>query len=215
MMAVIERLKADLLATLSAVLLHAPSPAMGHDDYELHPELRPAGQIVAVEAAVLIPIVARSEPSILFTRRTDHLARHGGQVSFPGGRREEGDLSAVETALRETREETGIESAFVSIAGYLPRYRTGTGYDICPVVGVVVADFVLAPNPREVAETFEAPLAFFLDPANRKVESRAWGARQRRFYVFAPEGRVIWGVTAALLVDFAARLTAADVTEGR
>jgi 8-oxo-dGTP pyrophosphatase MutT (NUDIX family) len=215
---ILARLKADPLAALRPLLLDAPGHEIGHDDYDLHPELRPASQKAAREAAVLIPIVKRSEPTILFTRRTDHLARHSGQISFPGGRRDQSDLSPVETALRETQEETGIEPAFVSIAGYLPRYRTGTGYDICPVVGVLSPDFTLAPNPEEVAEAFEAPLAFFLDPANRRVESRTWGARERRFYVFAPHdggdgGRAVWGVTAAILVDFAARLMAHDVIQ--
>lgn len=209
------RLKTDPLAALRKVLLEAPSPEIAHDDYDLHPELRPPAQDRAVEAAVLIPIIARPEPTILFTQRTTNLARHSGQVSFPGGRREPGDLSPLETALRETREETGIEPALVSIAGYLPRYRTGTGYDIAPVVGVLTADFTLAPNPAEVADTFEAPLAFFLDAANRRVETRIWGARERSFYVFTHESHTIWGATAAILVDFAARLATGNVIETR
>lgn len=205
------RLKADPLAALKSVLQDAPPAEIAHDDYDLHPELRPPSQSSAVEAAVLIPIVARPEPTVLFTQRTAHLTSHSGQVSFPGGRRDTSDLSLLQTALRETREETGIESRFITVAGYLPRYRTGTGYDIAPVVGVLTQDFVLTPNPQEVAEIFEAPLDFFLDPANRRIETRIWGARERTFYVFAPEGRTIWGATAAILVDFAARLTAAMI----
>lgn len=212
---ILARLKADPVTALRGVLLDAPSAEIAHDDYDLHPELRPPSQDQAVEAAVLIPIIARPEPTILFTQRTTNLARHSGQVSFPGGRREAGDLSPLETALRETMEETGIEPALVSVAGYLPRYRTGTGYDIAPVVGVLTVDFTLTPNPDEVADTFEAPLAFFLDAANRRVETRRWGARERSFYVFTHEGRTIWGATAAILVDFAARLTAGDVIEAR
>jgi 8-oxo-dGTP pyrophosphatase MutT (NUDIX family) len=212
---ILARLKADPVGALRAVLLDAPSDKIGHDDYELHPELRPPTQMQAVEAAVLIPIIARSELTILFTQRTATLARHSGQVSFPGGRRDESDLSPLETALRETKEETGIEPSLVSVAGYLPRYRTGTGYDISPVVGVLTTDFTLVPNPQEVADTFEAPLAFFLDPANRQVETRQWGARQRSFYVFTHDGRTIWGATAAILVDFAARLMARNVIEAR
>ena len=209
------RLNVDPLATLRSVLLDKPATHIAHDDYDLHPELRPTTQVQAIEAAVLIPIIARPEPTILFTQRTATLARHSGQVSFPGGRRDKDDLSPLETALRETREETGIEPALVSIAGYLPRYRTGTGYDISPVVGVLAADFTLMPNPQEVADTFETPLAFFLDPANRRVETRIWGARERSFYVFDHNGRTIWGATAAILVDFATRLTARDVIETR
>ena len=121
---ILARIKADPLAALRQVLLDAPSSEIGHDDYDLHPELRPPTQTVAVEAAVLLPIILRNEPTILFTQRTAHLARHSGQVSFPGGRSEAGDLSPLETALRETREEIGIDASFVSVAGYLPRYRT-------------------------------------------------------------------------------------------
>jgi 8-oxo-dGTP pyrophosphatase MutT (NUDIX family) len=211
---ILARLRDDPLAALRGVLLDAPPDHIGHDDYDLHPELRPPTQTAAMEAAVLLPVIMRAEPSILFTQRTAHLARHSGQVSFPGGRSEAGDLSPVETALRETMEETGIAPAFVSIAGYLPRYRTGTGFDISPVVGVLSGGFTLMPNPDEVAEAFEAPLAFFLDPANRRLETRVWGGRERSFYVFSPEGRTIWGATAAILVDFAARLTG-DVIEAR
>lgn len=204
---ILARLKADPLTSLSQVLLKTPPSEIGHDDYDLHPELRPVTQTAAVDAAVLLPIILRGEPTILFTQRTAKLARHSGQVSFPGGRSEAGDLSPLETALRETREETGIDASFVSVAGYLPRYRTGTGFDISPVVGLVSDGFTLSPNPDEVAEAFEAPLSFFLDPANRRLESRIWGGRERSFYVFSPEGRTIWGATAAILVDFASRLT--------
>src|SRR4029079_19444031 len=130
-----------------------PEPAE-HDDYDRPLHAAMAG---TVKAAVLLPVILRTEPVLWFTRRTTSLARHSGQVSFPGGRSEAGDLSPVETALRETMEETGIEPAFVSVAGYLPRYRTGTGYDISPVVGVLSDGFTLMPNPDEVAEAFEAP----------------------------------------------------------
>ena len=123
---ILARLQSDPLAALRGVLFDAPPDTIGHDDYDLHPELRPTNQTEAVGAAVLLPIVMRREPSILFTRRTETLAQHSGQVSFPGGRTDAADLSPLETALRETREETGIDPAFVSIAGYLPRYRTGT-----------------------------------------------------------------------------------------
>jgi 8-oxo-dGTP pyrophosphatase MutT (NUDIX family) len=212
---ILIRLKADPLATLGDALLSAPPSVIGHDDYDLHPELRPTTQGDAVAAAVLLPVVMRSEPTILFTQRTRHLARHSGQISFPGGRSEAGDSSPVETALRETLEETGLAPDFVTVAGYLPRYRTGTGFDIAPVVGLVAEGFTLTPNPEEVAETFEAPLAFFLDPANRRQEARILGGRERHFYVFSPHGRAIWGATAAILVDFAARLAGVGIAEVR
>jgi len=149
--------------------------------------------------------VARETPSLLLTRRTETLARHSGQISFPGGRSEVGDLSPVETALRETFEETGIAPGFVAVAGYLDRYLTGTGFDIQPVVGVLAQDFTLKPDPREVAHVFEVPLAFLLDPANRRRESRHIAGRDRRFYAFTYEGHEIWGATAAIIVDLAVR----------
>ena len=195
------------LPALRALLPQSPSDAIGRDDFALYPEMRQDGQGAPIPAAVLIPIIARPEPTILFTRRTAHLARHSGQISFPGGRREPADLSPVETALRETMEETGIAPAFVSIAGFLPRYLTGTGFDILPVVGVVTPGFAWRPIPREVAGIFEVPLAFFLDPANAKSGQPRHGGTDARAFIFSSRsGHYIWGITAALLFDLAARL---------
>ena len=196
----------DPLAALRAALPQAPQEAIGRDEFAPYPEMRGPGQAAPIAASVLIPVVARAEPMVLFTRRTEHLARHSGQISFPGGRREAGDLSAVETALRETREETGIDASFITIAGFLPRYLTGTGFDISPVVGVLSEGFVLKPDVREVAEIFEVPLAFFLDPGNVREVERAMAGRTRLVRVFEPQGHYIWGITAALLLDLAARL---------
>jgi 8-oxo-dGTP pyrophosphatase MutT (NUDIX family) len=170
--------------------------------------MRSPSQKDPIPAAVLIPVIAHETPTLLFTRRTEHLAKHGGQISFPGGRREDGDLSAVETALRETKEETGIDPALVSVAGFLPRYRTGTGFDIAPVVGVLAPGFALVPDAREVAEIFEVRLDFFLDTGNARQISREMAGRTRLVHVFEPDGHYIWGITAALLTDFAARLRA-------
>ncbi len=200
----------DPLGALRAVLLQTAPDHIGRDEYALYPEMRAAGQGAPVAAAVLIPLIARAEgPTLLFTRRTEHLARHSGQISFPGGRSEAFDQSPVQTALRETQEETGIAPAFVSIAGFLPRYLTGTGFDISPVVGVVTPGFTLQPDAREVAEIFEVKLDFFLDPANAKQISREMAGRARRVHVFEPDGHYIWGITAALLMDLAALLRAA------
>jgi 8-oxo-dGTP pyrophosphatase MutT (NUDIX family) len=177
-------------------------------DYDLNPRTRPQERRELAPAAVLLPIVLRNEPSVLFTQRTSHLPRHAGQVSFPGGRAQSSDLTLVETALRETQEETGIVPAFVSVAGFLDPYETGTGYAILPVVGLLSEGFALAPDSNEVADVFEVPLAFLLDANNRERHSREWQGRTREFYAFTHDGRYIWGATAAILVNFAERLGA-------
>ena len=205
---ILSRLRQAPLERLRNVLLAEPPADITHDDFERYPEMRPREQTEAVEASVLIPLIVHEEPKLLFTRRTETLSRHSGQVSFPGGRRDPGDVTPVETALRETMEETGIAPAFVSVAGFLPRYRTGTGFNILPVVGVVREGFALAPDPREVAEIFQVPLSFFLDPVNLRRESRQIGGSLRHFYAFRPEPHYIWGATAAILNDFITRLNA-------
>jgi 8-oxo-dGTP pyrophosphatase MutT (NUDIX family) len=175
-------------------------------DYDLNPlAQRPALRELA-PAAVLIPIVRRSEPTVLFTRRTVHLARHAGQVSFPGGRLHEDDPSLVETALRETREETGIGPSFVSVAGFLDAYETGTGFAILPVVGLLGEGFSLMPDPQEVAEIFEVPLPFLLDAANCERQTGEWRGEKREFYSFRYERHHIWGATAAIVVNLRERL---------
>jgi len=197
---------ADPFSQFRARLLQQPPDVTEHDDYDMDPAHRPAN-FGAVKAAVLLAVIQREEPTLLFTRRTDTLARHSGQVSFPGGRCEAGDLTPVQTALRETFEETGIAPSFITVAGYLDRYLTGTGFDIQPVVGLLAEGFALAPDPREVAEVFEVPLAFLRDPANRRRESREIAGRQRCFYAFTYKEHEIWGATAAILVNLAERLS--------
>jgi 8-oxo-dGTP pyrophosphatase MutT (NUDIX family) len=197
------------LEQLRARLPQTPPELGEHDDYDPSAE-RPA-TFGAVKAAVLLPLILRDQPSLLFTRRTESLARHSGQVSFPGGRSEAGDLSPVETALRETFEETGIAASHVTMAGYLERYLTGTGFDIQPVVGLLAEGFSLAPDPREVAEIFEVPLAFLCDPANLRRESREIGGRHRSFYAFTYMSHEIWGATAAIVVSLAERLRASSL----
>lgn len=177
-------------------------------DYDLNPDQRPREARELRPAAVLLPIVARREPSVLFTRRTPHLSRHAGQVSFPGGRVHEDDLSLVETALRETREETGIDPRFVSVAGFLDPYETGTGFAIAPIVGMLQEGFTLLPDPNEVSEIFEVPLEFLLNPQNRERKSREWQGRTREFWAYQYGPHYIWGATAAILVNFTERLRA-------
>jgi 8-oxo-dGTP pyrophosphatase MutT (NUDIX family) len=177
-------------------------------DYDLNPQNRPAEKIDLKPAAVLLPLVLRQEAHVLLTQRTHHLTRHAGQVAFPGGRADANDISLVETALRETQEETGIDPAFVTVAGFLDAYETGTGYAILPVVGILSEGFALSPHVVEVAEIFEVPLSFLLDPANKQQQSREFQGRQRSFYSFTYEGHYIWGATAAMLLNFAERITA-------
>lgn len=175
-------------------------------DYDLNPgmQLDPTRQLSP--AAVLVPLVVRPEPAVLFTRRTPHLSRHAGQVSFPGGRLHADDPSLVRTALRETEEETGIAAEFVQVAGFLDCYETGTGFAILPVVGLLRDGFVLAPDPNEVEEVFEVPLRFLLDSSNRERRSMEWQGRRREFYAFSYGPHYIWGATAGILVNFADRV---------
>jgi 8-oxo-dGTP pyrophosphatase MutT (NUDIX family) len=206
-----QRIARDGVGPLRARLLADPPdlPLMPrHGDYDLNPGTAPREARQLTPAAVLLPIVLRSAPTILFTRRTATLARHAGQVSFPGGRAEPGYRSLVETALRETKEETGIGAEHVSVAGFLDAYETGTGFAILPVVGFLAEGFALLPSPAEVEEVFEVPLAFLLDPANRKRDSREWQGRRREFYVFEYGSHYIWGATAAIVVNFCDRMGA-------
>jgi 8-oxo-dGTP pyrophosphatase MutT (NUDIX family) len=196
-------LRARLLAEAPALPLMPK-----HGDYDLNPEFRPKDSRALTPSAVLLPIVLRAEPTVLFTRRTAHLARHAGQVSFPGGRAEDSDTSLVVTALRETMEETGIASSFITVAGFLDAFETGTGFAILPVVGLLAEGFTLLPNPAEVDEVFEVPLAFLLDPANRRRDSREWQGKRREFHVFEYGTHYIWGATAAILVNFSDRMAA-------
>lgn len=178
-------------------------------DYDLNPHYERVAQEL-VPAAVLLPIIRRSEPTLLFTRRTDHLARHAGQVSFPGGRWHPDDSSLAGTALRETEEEIGIESKKIVVAGFLDAYETGTGFAILPVVAVIDEGFSLRPNSDEVAQIFEVPLSFLLDPANCQKGHREWRGHQREFYAFVWHGHSIWGATAAILVNLRERLAISD-----
>lgn len=177
-------------------------------DFDLNPAMRPDKPRKLKPAAVLLPIIAREEPTVLFTRRTPHLARHAGQVSFPGGRVDENDPSLVQAALRETLEETGIGADYVSVAGYLDAYETGTGFAIVPVVGLLREGFALQPDPGEVDEIFEVPFSFLADPANRQRRSADYRGRRREFYAFNYGSHYIWGATAAILVGFIERLGA-------
>ncbi len=158
-------------------------------------------------AAVLVGLIERpSGMTLLLTRRTDHLLHHPGQVSFPGGRCETHDAGPVETALREAQEEIGLERRAVEIVGRLPCYQTITGFLITPVLGYMAQPPCLNPDPYEVAEVFEVPLAFVLDSANHHLCSRELDGVCRHYYVLPYQDYFIWGATAAILVELARRL---------
>lgn len=154
-----------------------------------------------VAAAVLVPIILRETGlTVLLTQRTTHLRDHGGQVSFPGGRSEPGDSSPEATALREAEEEVGIESGQVEILGRLPEYRTGTGFAVTPVVGVVTPPLNLKLDDFEVAEVFEPPLEFLLDRANHQRQSIEVRGTMHEYWAMPWQGYFIWGATAGMLV---------------
>lgn len=158
-------------------------------------------------AAVLVPLIMNPNGlSVLLTRRNERLLDHAGQVSFPGGSREDKDSDLVQTALRETEEETGLERRYVETIGFLDGYLTITGYAVTPVVGLVRPDFRLQPDPLEVAEIFEVPLAFLCEPANRQIRTRRVGDREVGYYLFEYNQHVIWGATAGILVNFMHKL---------
>lgn len=158
-------------------------------------------------AAVLVPIVRRDAGfSVLLTQRTDHLARHAGQVSFPGGRSEPDDADAVATALRETREETGIDPALVAPFGYLDCLETVSGYCVTPVVAWLDASYRVQPDPHEVADVFEVPFDVFIAPANLRRTRMQFRGRARDVLEFDHPGPRIWGATAMMLHNLVERL---------
>ena len=156
----------------------------------------------AIQAAVLVPLINRdSGITVLFTQRTTHLADHAGQISFPGGRVEAGDASMHDTALREAEEEIGLPRSQVDVLGMLPDYYVPTGFRVTPVVGLIEAPFPVKIDSFEVAEIFEVPLQFFLNPANHKQHSMSYQGKPRQYYAMPYQGRFIWGATAGILYN--------------
>ena len=159
-------------------------------------------------AAVLIGLVARAGgPTVLLTKRTDHLKDHAGQICFPGGRIEPEDASVEAAALREAEEEIGLHPTKVDVIRRLSPYDTTTGFRIHPVVGWIEPPFETKLDDFEVAEVFELPLAFILDPKNHQRQSHMRGDQRRSYYVLPYEGRFIWGATAGMLVNFSRMLS--------
>jgi 8-oxo-dGTP pyrophosphatase MutT (NUDIX family) len=188
-----ERLRASLSAT------------------EGHPvpfanDMRRAALGPGTPAAVLIAITDRPEPGLILTQRPDTMRHHAGQVAFPGGRVDPGDADAVTAALREAEEEVELSRDAVDLIGTLDPYRTITGYDIVPVLGVIAPDLPLVPHVREVADVFEVPLGFVLDPANHGTQTVIFEGDERTYIEIMWGQRRIWGATAAMLVNLGARL---------
>lgn len=202
------------LPAVPAERLHAPAlrerfAQHGHGE----PELRGDGGLFPgrepAAASVLVPLVAHERGvTVLLTRRTDHLRDHAGQISFPGGRAEDSDADAVDTALREAQEEVGLARGHVDVIGSLPVYATVTGFQVTPVVALVQPGFTLALDSFEVAEAFEVPLAFLMNPAHHRHHEFEFGGERRRFLSMpwepdgddgAPRRYFIWGATAAML----------------
>jgi 8-oxo-dGTP pyrophosphatase MutT (NUDIX family) len=166
------------------------------------PELRAAAD---VQAAVLIAITDRAEPGVILTVRREHLRTHAGQVAFPGGRLDPGE-DAIAAALREAHEEILLDSAAVDVVGAIEPYRTVTSYVVTPVLGVVPPGLPLEPHEHEVADWFEAPFSFLLDPANQQQRTALFQGRERHYYEIIWNDRRIWGATAAMIVNLSRRL---------
>jgi len=171
------------------------SPTGSDDAADLMPERR-------VEAAVLVPIILREEPAILLTLRATTLSSHAGQVSFPGGRIEAGE-TAQQAALREAAEEVGLDPRLPLLLGALPEHRTGTGYHVTPIIALIEPPFTLTPDPAEVAEIFEYPLAALLRPGAVQRQQAEFLGRSRSYWVWPHERHLIWGATAAILRNLA------------
>jgi 8-oxo-dGTP pyrophosphatase MutT (NUDIX family) len=211
--------EAGFRARARAGLSDAPSDAifdprsgqsLGPSDWDLNPEFQ--GDLAVMPtprpAAVLVPVMLRPTLTVLLTQRSHELKTHAGQISFPGGRTDAEDKSALDCALREAWEEIGLPADHVEPLGYLDSYRTGTGYQIVPVVGLVRPGFTLALATQEVSDVFEVPLQFLMDPANHRKDSREWRGRRRFFYAMPYRERYIWGATAGMLKNMQQRLFA-------
>ena len=190
----------------------APEGGVIRSDFDLNPANAPSEPVTLTPAAVLVGLVEREAGlSVILTRRSDSLRSHTGQVAFPGGRCDPGE-TPWETALRESEEEIGLDRGLVTLAGLSTPYRTGTNFLVTPVVGFVDPNHNLTANPHEVADIFETPFGFLMDPTNHEEHHRETPAGdKRRFYAMTWEDRFIWGATAGMLRALYDRLYGAAV----
>ena len=191
----------DATAARLADLPAVPLPPARYAEVGMTSAIRPLPD-ARIPAAVLVPLVEHDDGfTVLFTKRTADLKAHAGQISFPGGRLEPEDADAEAAALRESREEIGLTSEKVEVLGRLDPYLTVTGYNVIPVVAALSPPLEVRPDPVEVAEIFEVPLAFFLDPRNHQRHSRAANGEVRAYYAMPYGDRYIWGATAGMLLN--------------
>jgi 8-oxo-dGTP pyrophosphatase MutT (NUDIX family) len=203
-----ERARARLTLEVPPSLLD-PMAEGARGDLDLNPSMWEAAGVSATRpAAVLVPVVDRSEPTVLFTVRTQELASHAGQVAFPGGKIDAEDESPVAAALREAREEIGLAPGLIEPLGYLDLYLTFSGFRILPTVARIRPDYALTLNPREVTEIFEVPLSFLMTPANLQRRSRDWKGISREYYAIPFGDRYIWGITAGIVRNLYDRVCA-------
>jgi 8-oxo-dGTP pyrophosphatase MutT (NUDIX family) len=198
---------------LPAVALESLQPAALRKRFSVPPPWEPEVSQekrflnrVPIHASVLVPIVMRAQPTVLLTERTVHLSNHSGQIAFPGGKVDEEDVDAVATALREAQEELGLDPSLVHVLGVLPQYVTGSAFIITPVVGLVQPVFSLTPSHYEVADVFEVPLAFLMNPAHHRRHAFEWDGVHREWFSMPYQDdtvqRFIWGATAGILRNF-------------
>ena len=200
-------------AHLPSVRLALLSPANLRQRFAMPPVWQPEllteskfSDRAPVAASVLVPLVMREQLMVLLTQRTDHLSSHSGQIAFPGGKADPEDHDAIATALREAEEEIGLQHRHVDVIGTLPIYTTGSAYIVTPVVALVEPSATITPNTNEVADVFEVPLAFLMDPANHRHHTVDWQGATRHWlsmpYQDAVQERFIWGATAGMLRNF-------------
>jgi 8-oxo-dGTP pyrophosphatase MutT (NUDIX family) len=185
------------------------APAGGSSDYDLNPDAPRIGGQRLRPAAVLVPLVERGGGvNLILTRRAALLKHHPGQVAFPGGKQEPGDATPLAAALREAEEEIALHPGQVEVLGGLDPHETVTSFAVRPFVGLIDPGFRAVPDPGEVEEVFEVPLAFALDPGNMQVHGRVWQGFERRYYVIPYGPHYIWGATARMLKALSDRVLA-------